>query len=253
VFFALSKLLDVAFDPVWWALAAMLAGLVLRARTPRVAVGSLVGGFAVLLLLSSPVVVDRMMAGLESSALNTYRPEVTYDVVVLLGGVVDVSGSTREQPAYGQNVDRLTRVFELLRQDKAKRVIISGGRLTEGLPTEAAFLQQQLIAWGIAPERIVAESSSMNTHENAVKSAALIRADQAQSVLLVTSAFHMPRAAGCFTAAGVTFDSLPVDYRMRDASRDGSMLPRAEYLGEATRVLRELVGRVVYRVLGYSR
>jgi uncharacterized SAM-binding protein YcdF (DUF218 family) len=72
-------------------------------------------------------------------------------------------------------------------------------------------------------------------------------------VLVVTSAFHVPRAAGCFRAAGVEADFLPVDYRIRDPGEDQHWLPRAEYLTQTSRALRELLGRLVYRVLGYTK
>jgi len=253
VFFILSKLLDVALDPLWWAVSVVVGGLILLRRKPRAGHLLLGLGLAVLLIFSTPPVVGAMWQALERSAPRTFRPETTYDVVVLLGGVVDPSGSLSSEVAYGHNVERLLTVFDLLRTQHARQVILSGGRLGEGLPTEAVFLRDQLLRWGIEPERLVLEEGSKNTHENAVNTAALMQSRPGQTMLVVTSAFHMQRAAGCFTAAGLTFDTLPVDYRVREPSRDNSLLPRSEYLADATRALRELSGRVVYRVLGYSK
>ncbi len=69
----------------------------------------------------------------------------------------------------------------------------------------------------------------------------------------MTSAFHMPRSVGCFRAAGIEVDVLPVDYRLRDPSLETRVMPRGEYLGQTTRALREWLGRLVYRVLGYTK
>ena len=69
----------------------------------------------------------------------------------------------------------------------------------------------------------------------------------------MTSAFHMPRSVGCFRAAGIEVDVLPVDYRLRDRSLETHVMPRGEYLGQTTRALREWLGRLVYRVLGYTK
>ena len=70
----------------------------------------------------------------------------------------------------------------------------------------------------------------------------------------MTSAFHMDRAAGCFRAEGMTFDTLPVDYRTYDPARfSGSWLPRADRLADSTAALREYVGRIVYRAEGYAK
>ena len=72
-----------------------------------------------------------------------------------------------------------------------------------------------------------------------------------RSLLLVTSAAHLPRALDCFRKVGLTPDALPVDYRAGGA-RAGGWLPRASALSKSTDVLRELAGRVVYRVAGYA-
>jgi uncharacterized SAM-binding protein YcdF (DUF218 family) len=61
----------------------------------------------------------------------------------------------------------------------------------------------------------------------------------------------MPRALGCFRAVGLAPDALPVDHRASGGG--GGWLPRAEALSASTEVLRELLGRVVYRVAGFSR
>lgn len=253
MFFILSKLLDVALDPLFWAVLGIMLGALFAARKPRFARASVAFALVVLLIFSLSPVVDRLWGALEGSAPNTYRESVTYDVVVLLGGVVDTSGSTATEVAYGNNVERLLTVFDLLRGGKAKQVIISGGPLHEGLPTEALFLKNQLLAWGIEAERIELDVHSKNTHENALQTAALLTNRPGASVLVVTSAFHMQRAAGCFDAVGLKVDTLPVDYRMRRPGTDASLLPRSEYLAESSRALRELSGRLVYRVLGYSK
>ena len=132
-------------------------------------------------------------------------------------------------------------------------MIVSGGPLLPDLPTEAVLLQRQLISWGISADRIVLEAHSKNTRENAVETASVAAAHHFSSLLVVTSAFHMQRAQGCFVAAGLPVDVLPVDYRIRRLERESGWLPRAELLADSTRALRELSGRLVYRVLGYSK
>ncbi|MBE2249307.1 MAG: YdcF family protein [Myxococcus sp.] len=249
MFFFLSKTLDLLLDPWWWGVGPALAGVVLLAVGRRRAGLALAAvGLGTLTLFSAPAVSNRLWASLEGDARDTSRRDGGYDVVVLLGGVVASFGATAEEAAWGDNVERLTVTFELLRTGRARYVIVSGGTLREGLPTEAAYLARQLEAWGIEPERVIQEPSARNTLENAKSSKALIDARGFRSTLLVTSAFHLPRAVDCFRDVGLEPDTLPVDYRMRDPAFDSHWLPRAAYLEQSAAALRELAGRFVYRL-----
>lgn len=254
MFFVLSKTLDLLLDPWWWVAVPVLvgAGALLRGRRRlgAIAIGVGLGGFT---LLSLPAVSNRLWQALEADAATTMRSDVTYDVVVLLGGTVSAFGATSEVVSWGDNVERLTVTFDLLRTGKARHVIVSGGRLRDGLPTEAEFLARQLEAWGIEKDRILVEPEARNTAENAERSSALIEARGFRSVLMVTSAFHVPRAVGCFRAVGLEPDVLPVDFRMRAPEADPHWLPRAGYFEDTAKAVRELSGRVTYRLTGRAR
>ena len=80
-----------------------------------------------------------------------------------------------------------------------------------------------------------------------------MRARGFHTVLIVTSAFHMPRAHGCFRAVGLEVDTLPVDFRSFAAPYRGEWIPRAKHLEESTEAIREWFGRFIYRVRGYSK
>lgn len=256
MFFVLSKTLDLLIDPWWWAFGLTLAGVALLVRGTRRRLGVVLAhaGLAVLFVFSLPAVANRLWRSLEAGAETTLRPDVTYDAVVLLGGVGDPFGATASEPSWNNNVERLTKTYELLSTGRARVAIVSGGSYgIDGLPTEAELLARQLEAWGIAKDRILLEDRARNTRENATFTKSLLEAKGLTKVLIITSAFHLPRAAGCFRAVDVPFDALAVDYRMRDVSRDSHVLPRGEYLSDSSRALREWLGRLVYRVLGYAR
>ena len=251
MFFVLSKLLDIVVDPLTVGLLLLAPGVALRGR--RAGVGLLLAGLAVLLVFSLPPVSNRLWAGLEAGAQKTMRDDVTYDAVVLLGGVVSSMGSLPDEPAWNDNTERLLAVRELLLSGRAKVAIVSGGAAWELPKSEAQYDIDELVRLGVPADRLVLEAKANNTRENATLSKALLDARGAKSVLIVTSAFHVPRALGCFRAVGLEVDVLPVDYRLRDPSRDSRWLPRADYLGTSAAALREWLGRLVYRVLGYAR
>jgi uncharacterized SAM-binding protein YcdF (DUF218 family) len=274
VFFVLSKLLDIVIDPICFCgVPALLGGLLLaRGSESRLAASRsgaeaaasqgkrrtlgmalVFGGLSALFICALPAFSNRLWHWLESGATKTQQPGVVYDAVVLLGGTVSPGGSLRDEPAWNDNVERLLEVRELLLKGEAKVAIVSGGQLKNGLRTEAEYLQEELVRLGVPKEQVVLEAKANNTRENATESKKLLDEMGAKRVLLVTSAHHLPRAVGCFRAAGVEPDVLPVDFRLRDPGDDPHWFPRAEYLSQTSRALRELLGRLVYRVLGYTK
>jgi uncharacterized SAM-binding protein YcdF (DUF218 family) len=254
VFVTLSKVLDWFLAPLTWAFLLLLWAALSRGRPRRALVLSSLG-VAVLLVFSMGRVANRLDQLAERAAVSTYRPEVVYDAVILLGGMVDTSATRASgELELDDHVERLLRTWELLRAGKARAVLVSGGIAMPqpGEVPEADRLAAKLVAWGIPPAAIVAEGSSRNTRENAIESARIAASRGWHTLLLVTSAAHMPRAMGCFRAVGLEPDALPVDHRAGDDRAQG-LLPRAASLARSTDALRELAGRAVYRLAGYTR
>ncbi len=253
VFVWLSKVLDWFVSPLGWTLVLAAAGALLRRR--RAGTACLALSALVLVVFSSDLVADRLMATVEAGARSTWRPEVEYDAVVVLGGMVDPAASRATGDAeLNEAADRLVRAFELYRAGRVRNVLLSGGLVfpQPGDVAEADRLAAKLALWGVPPDRIAVERSSRNTRENAIESARLAAAHGWRSLLLVTSAYHAPRALGCFRAVGLELDVLPVDRRAGDG-RERAWVPRAFALEKSTDAIRELAGRVVYRVAGYTR
>ena len=260
MFFVLSKTLDLAFEPIAWVIALVALGLVLFARGSRrrrLASGSLVAAVVVLLVAGNPMVANRLWWALERDAPTSYRADVEYDVVVLLGGLIPTGlADPTKLVSYGDSVERLLVTYDLLRTGKVKVAIVSGGvpDPPPGTLVEAALLAKQLEDWGIDRDRLVVDEKALNTRQNATETARIVRERGDRSVLIVTSAFHMDRAAGCFRAVELPVDTLPVDRRAVDPSGQGWFFSPRSYALEMTSAgLRELSGRIVYRALGYAR
>jgi uncharacterized SAM-binding protein YcdF (DUF218 family) len=253
MFLVLSKILDLFLGPLTWAVLFIAAGILLRRRV-RLAVGLQVLGLLVLYVFSIEPVAGALVRRTETGVKATYRPDVVYDAVIVLGGGLDPDGTEASgRPEYNGAGERILRGYELLREGRARNVLISGGSLDPRpeAVVEAEVLAGQLREWGIAPERIFTEGKSRNTRENAVESEKIIRQQGWQSLLLVTSAAHMPRAYGCFAAVGIRPDTFTADVRAPPGRRPPSWLPRAYHLSSSSEALRELAGRLVYRMRGW--
>lgn len=261
MFVLLSKTIDVLLSPIVWSMILLSVGVWLsesrapsvgsagesrRRRTARrICFGAAIG----LLYLLSTRSADRiLMTAIESSAVDSKRDDVTYDAVIVLGGFVSEPGP-RQNVELSDGVDRLTMAFQVLARDEARNAILVGSSVRDGVG-EAASMRELLVSWGIAPERLIVDDRSQNTRDNATISKAIAEERGFRSLLLITSAFHMPRAEGCFRAVGLAVDTLPVDYL---ASPRHGILPRAHHLRTSEIVIRELAGRLIYRIMGYSR
>jgi uncharacterized SAM-binding protein YcdF (DUF218 family) len=250
LFFALSKLLDLLISPLTWVLVlgALAVPWTRRgARRWRRRRAFAIAAFAVLFVFSIEPVSNGILYSMEHDAPSTYRADVTYDAVVLLGGLTDEEVSHENgQPAYNDNVERIVMTHRLVRDGKARFVVPTGGM------SEALLMAEQLRDWGVEPDRIVIEDRARNTRENAVYTAAIAKQRGWRKVLLVTSAFHMKRSTECFNAVDLDFDTYAVDYRATRSPRTW-IQPRSRFFDVSSAMIRELFGRFIYRLQGYSK
>jgi uncharacterized SAM-binding protein YcdF (DUF218 family) len=136
--------------------------------------------------------------------------------IILLGGAVDSSDSAAlGQIIANESAERVLDTMRLAARYPEARILISGGGghvFGEGV-AEAPIIATFLGETGIDPRRITVEDRSRTTFENAVYSRELVAPKPGERWLLVTSAWHMPRAIGVFRKAGFPVTPYPVDYR----------------------------------------
>jgi len=177
------------------------------------------------------------------------------DGIVVLGGALDavVSGA-RGEIALNEAAERMTEVAALARRYPAARIVFSGGSgqlVFEGA-NESTLALRMFETFGIPSNRITVDDRSRDTVENARLSKVLADRKPGERWLLVTSAYHMPRAIGAFRSAGFPIEAYPVDWRTRGA---GDLARPFGNLGDGLRrtdtAAREWVGLLVYRATGY--
>ncbi len=260
MFFYLSKIGWFVLQPSNALILALVAGLVLMALGWRfgrrlgrglvvlAGAGLVIAGFSPLGQLLILPLEDRFPAWRESA--DAPPP----DGVIMLGGAfATIVSEGRGSAELNQAAERLTAFAALARLYPEARLVISGGsaQILYYDITETEVAMTILADLGVDPARLELEDRSRNTYENAVYSRALVDPGPDEHWLLVTSAFHMPRAVGCFRAVGFDVEAYPVDYRTRGPEdRWRPFYSASEGLRRTDLATREWVGLVVYRLTG---
>lgn len=177
------------------------------------------------------------------------------DGVVVLGGAIRLSVSAdRGSAELNEYADRMTTFAALARRFPEARLVFAGGSGSLGRREhrEADFAVGLFADLGLDLGRIQFERDSRNTRENALFSRDLVRPQPGETWLLVTSAFHMPRAVGVFRRLGWVVTPYPVDYQTGGAQSIGLGFEVTRSLTLLSRGLHEWLGLVGYRILGWT-
>jgi uncharacterized SAM-binding protein YcdF (DUF218 family) len=247
-----SKLLVDLLQPLNWLLAWALLALVLLRRRPETARRMLWAAFAALGLLGFSAPPEALMRLLEIRHAPP-SPEVvaTATGVIVLGGAIEGPESYLEssQVALNESAERMTVPVGWLRRYPQLQLVFTGGeaRLRPEGVAEAEQARQFYAEQGIESTRLRFESHSRTTRENAREVARLLGSDCGAQWLLVTSAYHMPRAVEEFRAEGCPATPYPVDFRT-GRNRHWLSWSAARNLVQWEIVLHEWVGLVVYRL-----
>jgi uncharacterized SAM-binding protein YcdF (DUF218 family) len=255
VFFILSKILGFFALPSNLLISFGILGVVLLCtRWTRLASWLVVTSLVLLAVAGLSPLGNVLMLPLEQRFPPWDPSRGPPAGIVVLGGAISPEVSdARGVIALDEAAERITATVELARRYPDARIIFSGGNsnLIEAGPVEAALAVREFEALGIPHDRISAEEQSRNTVENAVFSRLIADPKPGERWLLVTSAYHMPRAIAVFRAAGFPIEAYPVDWRTRgtiDALQPfGSLAAGLERTDVA---VREWVGLVVYRITG---
>jgi uncharacterized SAM-binding protein YcdF (DUF218 family) len=151
------------------------------------------------------------------------------DAIVVLGCRVLVCGRLTAA-AEG----RASAAAAAYRAGMAPRIVASGGRRW-GSQIESVALKQSMVAQGVPEGAIVAELWSLTTYENAIFSAAMLRKAGARRALIVTCAWHLPRALMSFRSAGIDAAAWPREAAERNLARSGAETLRRLYDKRALR------------------
>ena len=263
--FFFSKLLPQLIYPL--GLGLLLQLIAIGGRKRRWGLPLSITGWLVITVPAMPVVSNALLRQLEDQAAAlTPKTIPQADAVVVLGGGI------RPAPPYGLGIemkeagDRLLCGWRLWKNGKAPVLITSGAAVSidannKTLP-EAELSQRLANELGVPQSAILTNSAARTTGEEAQLINQLAAEKSWTNLILVTSAFHMPRALASFQRQS-DLEIIPVacDYRLDPQSKDQSLswrellidlIPSSGALNQTTQVLKEHLGLLVYKLRGQA-
>jgi uncharacterized SAM-binding protein YcdF (DUF218 family) len=264
MFLYLSKLLPLLIYPLGLAIIFLLLAWLWRSR-PRLLSLTLLGAIGLLVLGGNRCVAYSLLRSLEWRYMPPAdMPEV--GAIVVLGGSTRQAAYPRPLVEVNETGDRLLYAAHLYHHGAADHILLTGGTIEWLSPgntrPEAEDMAAVLAMLGIPEAVIWFEPNSRNTYENALYSQAILEEAGVETILLVTSALHMPRSVRLFEKQGVTVIPAPADYIVSEtdwrylwnvglAGQMLNLIPGAENLHYTTQALKEYIGLFVYGLRGW--
>lgn len=255
MFFIFSKVLTFLIQPLNWVIGLMIYALF--AGKPARKRNALLMAVVLTLFFSNRFIYNQFAKWWEVKTIHASQIDEPYDIGILLGGY---SNSfvipDHDRMNFSFTANRFLNAYELYRTGKVKKLLLSGGSgdLLQEDRGEAVKVREFLIRIGVPPDDIIVENDSRNTHENAVFTRQQLQAGYPGArCLLITSAWHMRRALGCFKKAGVECTPFSVDFQTEKDrwAPENTLLPNRTGFLLWDLLIREWVGYLAYAAKGY--
>lgn len=253
LFWFSSKIFWALFSPNIFLFLMLLVGSLLL-YTKRKSLGSWlvssVTGF--ILIINVFPVGDLVIIPLEERFPQPTLPEKVDGIIVLGGSEEALISINRGQPTVDASAERLFAFIYLAREYPNAKLVFTGGAggLGSNEYTHSDTARKIFEQSGLDVNKIIFESRSKNTYQNAVYSFDLVKPQKGEKWVLVTSAFHIPRVMGVFRKINWEIIPYPVDYQTAGLH---SFKSHYKGLAEVEKVaygLREWLGLLAYWAMG---
>ena len=238
----INKILPIIFSPLGLIIVLLLFGILRKKILPSLL------ALLLLTLLSLPLVSNQLIKSLERnySVISPNELDTADTVVVLSGMLQTIKQDSMIHYEFSEAVDRIFAGINLLKMGKAQKIILTRGKLpwNKGVP-EGDYLAEFVQSQGIDPNRILLTEIVQNTNDEAKAISKML--PKTSEVILITSAFHMPRAEKVFQNQNLKIIPYAVDFRSSAKDIDVlDFLPQANAFKDSSFYFREIIGRVYY-------
>ena len=240
----LHKILPLIFSPLILVIGLIILGIIFNLRK-----FSLIG-LIVLILSSLPIISNKFIAYLEKDYQPIEIADVeNVDAIVVLSGMIRVIGDEENlKYEFTDSVDRFFAGLDLFNNNKSPILILTRGKMPWSLGiAEGEYLKELAIKYGVSEENIILTDEVQNTDQEAKAIKEILTEDA--KIILVTSAFHMPRAEKVFKAANINLIPYPVDFQnSKSKTTMMDFIPSAGSLFDTSHFVREMIGRLYYNL-----
>jgi len=241
----LNKILPLLVSPLSIVLIIILIGTFFKSKKISLL------GLLILIFCSLPIISNKLIFYLEKDySLQSIKDVSKSDAIVVLSGMISTI-KTKEKLSYEFNgsIDRIFSGMNLFKENKAPLLILTNGKLpwSVGIP-EGEYLKDFSIKYGIPEDKILLTDNVQNTDQEAKAVAKLLNTNKV-TIILVTSAFHMPRAKKVFEAANIKVIPFAVDFKTQIKKITIiDFIPSANSLKDTSHFFREMIGRLYYNL-----
>jgi len=203
---------------------------------------------ALLYIVSTPIFSNVFFKIVEG---DSYRKPIMSieqaDAIVVLSGMLSLHEMDGKEYIEWGDPDRFFGGIALMKAGKATNLIFTGAEMPwrKSSRTEGNVLTDYATKYGIPYDHIFVSGLVTNTADEAI---AVKKMSLGNQIILVTSAFHMPRAQRLFEKEGLEVVTYPVDFKSlsNDSITVMDYLPNGQSLAKTELGFRELMGRLFY-------
>lgn len=255
--FILSKFFFFFLSPFVWIAILVIMAAFTKTEKKRKTLSRII--LAALLFFTNPWIINNLQYPFHAPPMPMKASE-QYDVGIVLGGMTGYDRVNKEGH-FNQSSDRFIQTALLYKRGYIKKIIASGGQngmFSEDDFMEADFVAKNLMDLGIPAADIWIENQSKNTVENALFSKALLNkhGKLKTKAVLITSAFHIPRATLTFQQAGIDVRPFPCAFSMLPSATKFSastMIPASWAMDSWGGFFKEMLGMAYLKIMGAKK
>ena len=241
----LHKVIALIASPLFLIIFLIFLGIIFKSKKISFL------GFIVLIFCSLPIISSKLISYLEKDYIlqNISNIDKADAIVVLSGMLKTIKFNNKLEYEFNEKVDRILSGIDLFKNDKAPLLILTRGKFPwlVGVP-EGEYLKNFAMKFGIPEESIFLTDSVQNTHQEAKSVKKLLSSNEVK-IILVTSAFHMPRAKKIFESYNIKVIPFAVDFiNTHSKLTIIDFIPSASSFLVTSVFVREMIGRLYYNL-----